>query len=102
MVKCPFCGEDDFDLIGLKGHFDAGDCDVFNSTKVPFRMYSRKNAQQEAAVDLQTATNTQSAGEAPQICPTCKGSGEEFITGPHNIQRRSCTWCKGSGKLRAL
>ena len=58
MIKCPFCGEDDFDLIGLKGHFDTGDCEVFNSTQVPFRMFSRKNAQQDNAVDLQTANNT--------------------------------------------
>ena len=29
-VRCPFCGEEDFDLIGLKTHLDNGDCDAYN------------------------------------------------------------------------
>jgi hypothetical protein len=29
---CPFCGETDFDLIGLKIHFMRGWCDVWNVT----------------------------------------------------------------------
>jgi hypothetical protein len=32
-VKCPFCGEDDFDLIGLKNHFVAGYCEAFNAVE---------------------------------------------------------------------
>ena len=32
-VSCPFCGEDDFDLYGLKHHFLMGWCDVFNDTE---------------------------------------------------------------------
>jgi hypothetical protein len=27
---CPFCNQDNFDLIGLKDHFTSGYCDVFN------------------------------------------------------------------------
>ena len=32
-VACPFCGENDFDLIGLKTHLQV-DCDVFERTKI--------------------------------------------------------------------
>jgi len=31
-VICPFCKEDDFDLIGLKHHYEQGHCDVYNET----------------------------------------------------------------------
>ena len=37
-IKCPFCGEDGFDLVGLKGHLTgeglifAGGCQVFSDT----------------------------------------------------------------------
>jgi uncharacterized Zn finger protein (UPF0148 family) len=31
-IVCPFCGEGDFDLIGLKFHL--GDCEKFDSTEV--------------------------------------------------------------------
>ena len=31
-VQCPFCGEDDFDLVGLKGHLENGWCEVYEST----------------------------------------------------------------------
>lgn len=27
-VKCPFCGETGFDLIGLKSHIKKGECDA--------------------------------------------------------------------------
>lgn len=30
-VTCPFCGETDFDPIGLKNHFTAGYCEIFNA-----------------------------------------------------------------------
>jgi hypothetical protein len=26
---CPFCGEGDFDKVGLKSHLNHGDCEVF-------------------------------------------------------------------------
>lgn len=29
-ATCPFCGEADFDLIGLKGHLQRGWCEAFN------------------------------------------------------------------------
>ena len=32
-VICPFCGEKDFDLIGLKTHFERGWCHEFTATK---------------------------------------------------------------------
>lgn len=31
---CPFCGERDFDLVGLKGHFEKGYCGIYNETGV--------------------------------------------------------------------
>lgn len=30
-ISCPFCGEGDFDLLGLKMHLNRGWCEVFNS-----------------------------------------------------------------------
>jgi hypothetical protein len=30
-VCCPFCGEPDFDLGGLKSHLTNGDCEIFNN-----------------------------------------------------------------------
>jgi hypothetical protein len=30
-IKCPFCHEPNFDLIGLKLHLEHGDCDKYNS-----------------------------------------------------------------------
>lgn len=32
-IECPFCGEDDFDLIGLRAHIWR--CGVFNETPDP-------------------------------------------------------------------
>ena len=34
-IVCPFCGEDDFDLIGLKAHLMAG-CEEFDNTLTPY------------------------------------------------------------------
>jgi hypothetical protein len=34
-VTCPFCGDDNFDLIGLKAHFLRGWCEPFNETIRP-------------------------------------------------------------------
>ncbi len=31
-IECPFCGEKDFDLIGLKYHLVIGYCHIFNDT----------------------------------------------------------------------
>ncbi len=28
-IVCPFCGEKDFDLIGLKRHLTVGECEAF-------------------------------------------------------------------------
>ena len=32
-VTCPFCGEDGFDLRGLKTHFEFGWCDAYENTE---------------------------------------------------------------------
>lgn len=31
-IVCPFCQQKDFDLIGLKHHFEMGYCEAYNST----------------------------------------------------------------------
>ena len=41
-VTCPFCGEKDFDLIGLKTHFLNGWCDVYESTDCTRRIYGSR------------------------------------------------------------
>ena len=32
---CPFCKEEDYDLIGLKCHFERGYCEEYNQTEEP-------------------------------------------------------------------
>lgn len=34
---CPFCQENDFDEIGLKGHLAHGDCEKYNKLPILFR-----------------------------------------------------------------
>ena len=41
-VTCPFCGEDDFDLYGLKIHILSGWCEVFNNTEEDEALARRK------------------------------------------------------------
>jgi len=36
---CPFCGEDDFDKIGLKSHLEHGDCEPYNNTEKLNRIF---------------------------------------------------------------
>ena len=37
VVSCPFCGEDDFDLIGLKSHLR--DCDAYQEIETLGRIF---------------------------------------------------------------
>jgi hypothetical protein len=49
MLVCPFCGENDFDLIGLKAHLLNGDCEAFAHTLSPLeeaRRRERENTSQ--------------------------------------------------------
>ncbi len=39
MVICPFCKQEDFDLVGLKSHLDHGDCEKWNETIDLNRMF---------------------------------------------------------------
>lgn len=34
-VACPFCGEQDFDLIGLRAHYDRGWCPEYEGVPIP-------------------------------------------------------------------
>lgn len=38
-VVCPFCGEGDFDLPGLKSHLEKGDCEPFENTERLKRLF---------------------------------------------------------------
>jgi hypothetical protein len=40
IIKCPFCGEDGFDLIGLKAHLECCECNVYNSIVNVKRIFS--------------------------------------------------------------
>ena len=31
--SCPFCGDDDFDPVGLKHHLEHGHCEAYEKTK---------------------------------------------------------------------
>lgn len=37
LLECPFCGEDDFDKIGLKYHLQNGNCEIYNETEITER-----------------------------------------------------------------
>lgn len=39
-IQCPFCKENDFDLIGLKGHLLYGDCEVFEAVEKSVRYFT--------------------------------------------------------------
>jgi hypothetical protein len=41
MLTCPFCGDNDFDLVGLKGHL-LNWCEVFEQTETPLQERFRK------------------------------------------------------------
>ena len=39
LLCCPFCGEGDFDKIGLKGHLEHMDCEIYNNIETPRRIF---------------------------------------------------------------
>jgi hypothetical protein len=41
MIECPFCGEKDFDLVGLKGHL-LNSCEEFEETDTPLQEARRR------------------------------------------------------------
>jgi len=56
-IKCPFCGEDGFDLVGLKGHLTgegfifAGGCQVFRDTLMIQEESNLRKIQQESEAE---------------------------------------------------
>lgn len=38
LVECPFCGDTDFDLAGLKSHLER-DCEKYAATEMPRRVF---------------------------------------------------------------
>ncbi len=42
---CPFCGENDFDNIGLKHHLDSGFCEEFEKTEKLENCWERRIAE---------------------------------------------------------
>jgi hypothetical protein len=64
-TQCPFCKEKDFDLIGLKHHFEKGHCEVYNETDF---IHCGPDTNEK----ILTSTNKQMVGaEPPQIKPNC-------------------------------
>ena len=41
IVRCPFCGEEGFDFVGLKSHLQHGDCEPFENTELASRIFLR-------------------------------------------------------------
>ena len=41
-VQCPWCGEDDFDLIGLKIHLERDWCDAYKATPMEHPIEAEK------------------------------------------------------------
>lgn len=64
-IKCPFCNEDDFDLVGLKHHLISGHCEVYEVTI----------SNEEEMKFIRSENNPIINGE--EICSRC---GEKFIT----------------------
>ena len=42
LISCPFCKEDDFDLIGLKIHLIQGQCKEFNVIEIRTSLFGFK------------------------------------------------------------
>ncbi len=67
-IICPFCQETDFDLVGLKGHYEYGDCDQYSATTVMDRPFTtlfdgyakgRREGLEEAIEGVQPLRNSQ-------------------------------------------
>ena len=41
-ISCPFCGEDDFDLVGLKAHLERH-CEVYDETPQVHTIFDNSN-----------------------------------------------------------
>lgn len=51
LLACPFCGEPDYDLVGLKSHITKGECEVFTKVETirsPFDAYCPGRANNQA------------------------------------------------------
>lgn len=48
IMKCPFCNEDDFDDIGLKGHLENEDCEEYRNIPKIRRMFKEADENTEA------------------------------------------------------
>jgi hypothetical protein len=57
---CPFCKEEDFDLVGLKHHFDMGYCDKFKTIQAEYEKYCDEK---DAAVMLPTPSPSSTSEE---------------------------------------
>lgn len=63
-VSCPFCGEGDFDLPGLKWHLSNG-CDDHDALQMPISPYERvmQERHDEALRRIAEATKPTTSGE---------------------------------------
>lgn len=76
LLPCPFCKEKGFDRIGLKIHFQAGYCDVFNSTECPAKTAAAASARATAIEECLAA--------AKRFVPMLGGESTAFVLGQSN------------------
>lgn len=77
IMICPFCGESEFDAIGLKHHLLSGYCEMF----------TRVISVEQERIDTVKAAST-------DVCDCCLGDG----IGADESGWAKCPSCKGTGK----
>ncbi len=72
-IICPFCNEDEFDLIGLKNHFVKGYCSAFNETisVEQERHLTSRSSRQEKSCAHHWVDATNEVIKGGQYCTKC-------------------------------
>lgn len=71
-VICPFCGEGNFDLIGLRAHYMHERCPVFEQTDTLTEDFERRRQQTQAEW---TDCFNKAIAEGNAKCVRCNGTG---------------------------
>jgi hypothetical protein len=81
-LKCQWCGEGQFDLAGLKSHYECGDCEEYNKTENvarPFHaMIEVDKSQQIKKLEAEVEMLRLGAGELEGLLNKC-GEYFEFL-----------------------
>ncbi len=103
-VKCPFCGEDGFDVIGLKGHL-VYDCDKYDELEVTQRYFVAPRSFIAAS-----PASSEGEGAKTKLCPDCDGRCVVPVHAPDCTdtecsydcpEQKQCERCKGTGNIKA-